>query len=119
MKTLQKTIENRRNDLGMTKKDLARRAGLSRATLNRLYHDDFTTQLNEIAEALGLEIVLRSKESPQRFRLQAAEKKASRLASMVQATSGLEAQAVAPSVVEETRNAMCSRLMGSSRLLWG
>ena len=123
-------LEARRDRLGMSKADLARRAGVSLPTVQRLLSGRDTRARSDIlaaiAAALGVEV--RLSESPyvhessevMAFRHEQARAKAKRLARLVQGTMALEAEAVGPDVLKEMEERNIHALLaGSGRRLWG
>jgi transcriptional regulator with XRE-family HTH domain len=117
------TLEQRRRELGMSRPALARRSGVSLATVNRVLGDGMGQasfkNVVAIAEALGMPF--RWAASPAfAFRQRQAKLKSKQLAAMVQGTSALEGQAVEQAVQEEIEEEIeCRLLAGSKRKLWG
>jgi transcriptional regulator with XRE-family HTH domain len=123
-------LDRRRARLGMSKADLARRAGVSLPTVHRLLSGrDRRARIDIVAAtaaALGVEV--RLCETPyvhestevSAFREAQARAKAKRLVRLVQGTMALEAEAVGTDVLEdmEERN-VHALLAGSGRRLWG
>lgn len=123
-------LDRRRARLGMSKADLARRAGVSLPTVQRLLSGRESRARTDIvaavAAALGVEA--RLCDSPyvyettkaSAFRQEQAKAKATRLAKLVLGTMALEAEAVSPHVLEELveRN-VHALLAGPGRRLWG
>src|SRR5580704_18031772 len=93
-------LEERRMQLGMSCAVLAHRARLGLRTVQRALSDEESVTpefgtLNRIADALGASIQLEMRgRDIDDFKQQQAERKAARLVSLTQGTSGLEAQAV-------------------------
>jgi len=123
-------MERRRARLGMSKADLARRAGVSLPTVRRLLsgHEGpaRTDVVAALAAALGVEVRLSDRtyvhESTgvSAFRREQAERKAKRLARLVQGRMALEAEAVDRSVLEELEERNVHALLaGPARRLWG
>ena len=106
----------------MTYGQLARLSGVSVPTLTRTLrgknaHASFTSVM-AIAQALGISIE-RREEPATAFLEKVAERKAAKLVSMVQGTSGLEAQAISNEQVEAMRRQTVHELLaGSRRKLW-
>src|ERR1700679_230001 len=96
-------LEFRRHRLGMSKTAVAKRARVAPATVERILsgreESPRISNLGAIAAALGVEVHLgptisvKELQSAQEFRREQAEKKASRIVSLVQGTMGLESQA--------------------------
>jgi transcriptional regulator with XRE-family HTH domain len=117
-----RSLEQRRKDLKMAQETLAKRSGLSRATVCRLLsgnhvHADFLHIAN-LSEALGVKMVFEP--TPlEEFVRQRAEVVSDRLVGSVQGTMGLESQAVGPETVAGMKQDACRRLLaGSRRKLW-
>jgi len=123
-------LENRRARLGMSKADLARRAGVSLPTVRRLLSGREkrarTDIVAAIATALGVEVRLSAAPcvhesvDASAFRRQQARAKAKRLAKLVQGTMALEAEAVGEDIVEELEEQNFHALLtGPAYRLWG
>lgn len=123
-------LDSRRARLGMSKADLARRAGVSLPTIQRLLSGREGCArvdiLGAIADALGVEVRLSG--SPyvhesfdlSAFREARAREKAAHLAKLVQGTMALEAEAVDGRVLEQmAAQNVHSLLAGPGRRLWG
>ena len=122
-------LDNRRIRLRMSKADLARRAGLSLPTVQRLLRsqegDARVETVAALAAALGVEVRLsdtlgvHESIAVSAFRAQQARRKARRLAKLVQGTMALEAEAVEASVLEQMEEANFHALLaGPPRRLW-
>jgi transcriptional regulator with XRE-family HTH domain len=116
-------LNQRRKELGMSYADLAKRSGVSLATVVRILSGKFPqasfVNIEAIARELGLSIALQPTESVERIRERQAVKKACALVAMVQGNSGLEAQGVPPEHIQRMRRTTVHELMaGSSRRLW-
>jgi transcriptional regulator with XRE-family HTH domain len=117
-------LEDRRKRLGMSCAAVASRTGLGLRTVQRALsadpiRPDFAT-LAAIANALGasIRIGLDTQDIATLKRRQ-AERKATRLVSLTQGTSALEAQAVPKIALERMKRKTVSTLLrGSSRRLW-
>lgn len=122
-------LDSRRIRLRMSKADLARRAGVSLPTVQRLLRsqegDARLETIAALAAALGVEV--RLSDSPEvhesigvtAFRAQQARKKARRLVELVQGTMALEAEAVDASVLEQMEETNFHALLaGPPRRLW-
>lgn len=120
--TLTTTLNQRRQDLGLTCSAVAKRTGLGLRTVQRVLsgkeRDPGFGTVSAIAEALGASVTLKTQDLNEVRRKQ-AEKKASKLLALVQGTSALEAQAfdqkAAKSLKERTVRDL---LQGSPRKLW-
>ena len=123
-------LDSRRARLGMSKADLACRAGVSLPTVQRLLSGREGRArvdiLCAIASALGVEVRLSGSPSvwestdPSAFREARAREKAAHLTKLVQGTMALEAEAVKAKVLEQmTAQTVHSLLAGSGRRLWG
>ena len=107
----------------MSLKVLAKRSGLSLRTVQRVFSSgEPNARLDsvlQIANALNVELRFKEAGSAHSFRKRAATEKAARLASMVQATSALESQAIPNSDLRDIEADIAARLLtGSSRQLW-
>ncbi|MDO8434808.1 MAG: helix-turn-helix domain-containing protein [Candidatus Binatus sp.] len=117
-------LDGRRKEIGMSMKILAQRSGLGMRTVQRvLSGNEPNATLNtvlSIAHALRVEFPMpREIVSARLVRREQAEQKATRLASMVQGTSALEAQAVPKEALLEIREEIADKLAaGSRRRLW-
>ena len=114
-------LDARRTRLGMSTEILAQRSGLSRQTVHRVLSGGIASFQNVIAIAavLGMSPSFSPTTSDQEFREQQAETKAQELVGMVQATCGLESQAVDQEHVDEmVRQTVRELLTGPNRNLW-
>jgi transcriptional regulator with XRE-family HTH domain len=117
------TLEVRRQALGMSTEALARRSGVSRATVCRILGGEHSSasfwNVMAVAEALGLNARFEPVADEKEYLEQQAEKRARYAVGMVQGTMGLEDQGVDTStkecLVEETKGRL---LAGSKRKLW-
>jgi predicted transcriptional regulator len=117
-------LEHRRRELGMPVTALAKRSGVSRATVDRILSGDYASaairSVMAVAEALGMEIQFSPSANAYNYRKQQARKWAERLVGAVQGTMGLEAQGIDRTardrLVEEETDKLVS---GSKRKLWG
>jgi transcriptional regulator with XRE-family HTH domain len=125
----QTQLENRRRRLGMSKRILAKRAGISLPTVNRILAGKEKRPAIGSVQALavvlgvvlrlGVEISLDEVRDALTFRKEHASEKARRLVRMVQSTMGLEAQAVDSQAVDEMiEQTTCELLAGPSQRLW-
>jgi transcriptional regulator with XRE-family HTH domain len=129
-------LEARRRELKMSRASLARRSGVSMPTVFRLLSAPAGLENASLrcvlAIAKALDMVIRfdpeDPVDPLRFRPKVpvdvvmereAKRKAERLVAMVQATSGLEGQAVPQATVRSmVRKTTCELLAGSARRIW-
>lgn len=89
------SLNERRRELRMTIPQLARRSGISTATVARVLRGEPTVAMGHVcavADALGMQVGLRPRVSVDSLLSQAAHRKAKRAAELVQATSALEGQ---------------------------
>lgn len=116
-------LDTRRQELGMTFEALSKRSGVPVSTLKAIFkkgveHATFAN-VAAIADALGVDIEFADEVDSYELLHQQAVKKARELVGMVQATSGLESQAVAQSQIEKMIQQLVHKLMaGSRRKLW-
>lgn len=113
-------LERRRREIGMSQAALAKRSGVSLPTVQRILSGHHSTahfaSVLAISNALGIEIEVKS---DREFTKEVATEKARRLVGAVQATSGLEGQAVEPHKLSEMIDSAVHSLMaGSRRKLW-
>ena len=88
-------LDERRRELRMTIPQLARRSGVSTATVARVLRSESTVAIGHVqavAEALGMTVELRPQASARSLVRRAARAKAVRAVALVQATSALEGQ---------------------------
>jgi transcriptional regulator with XRE-family HTH domain len=88
-------LDERRRELRMTIPQLARRSGISTATVARVLRGEPTVAMGHVcavADALGMQVGVRPRLSAAALVRGAAKAKARRVAALVQATSALEAQ---------------------------
>jgi len=105
----------------MSAETLAQRSGLSRQTIHRVLAGGSASFQNVIviADVLGMSHSFAATKSAQDIREQQAEVKARELVGMVQATCGLEAQAVDQEHIDEmVRQTVHDLLAGPNRRLW-
>jgi transcriptional regulator with XRE-family HTH domain len=120
---LLKSLDERRRELGLSYELLSKRCGVSRPTVQRILSGRNAAasfaNVVAIAESLGLGLRLESTIDTGDLERQQAERKAKKLVGLVQATSGLEGQAVDAgairSMVKQTAREL---LAGSKRRLW-
>ena len=115
-------LDERRKQLMMTYKALARRSGVSLSTVRRVLAGDYGRSsfgaISRVAQALGLDVVFHSRESAPDVREQQARRKAERLVRMVQGNCALEAQAVDQSEFDDMVERTALELIDSKRALW-
>jgi transcriptional regulator with XRE-family HTH domain len=122
-------LEKRRKSVRMTKKILAQRAGMSLPTVNRILSGRekrlTINSIEAIAKALGVVVQVGAStdfievESSLSLRKKQAVAKAKRIVRMIQATMGLEAQAVGDDVLDQmTEETTYELLAGSPHRLW-
>ena len=116
-------LDKRRQELGMTFEALSKRSDVPVSTLKAIFkkgveHATFAN-VTAIAGALGVDIEFTDEVDSYELLHQQAVKKARELVGMVQATSGLESQAVAQNQIETMIQQLVHKLMaGSRRKLW-
>jgi transcriptional regulator with XRE-family HTH domain len=118
-----KRLDARRRKLGMSYASLAERSGVSMATVQRILSGNHSGasfgNVVAIALALDMSVKIEPTATATEVRHRRARQKAERLVSMVQATSGLEAQAVSAATISEMTVQTTSELLaGSPRQLW-
>jgi transcriptional regulator with XRE-family HTH domain len=116
-------LEKRRQELGMTFEVLSKRSGVAISTVKAIFKKGVENatfaKVKAIADALGLELEFSCEVDSYSLLHQQAERKARRLVRMVQATSGLESQAIDKSQLELMVLELVHQLMaGSKRKLW-
>lgn len=104
----------------MSQAALAKRSGVSLPTVQRVLSGNHSTasfaSVMAISDALGIEIEMKS---DREYTKEVATEKARRLVGAVQATSGLEGQAIGPDQLKELIDSAVHTLMaGSRRKLW-
>ena len=114
-------IQKRKRDLDISVSDLARRSGVSRATVIRILggadHEFSFANLQAILLALGISLDLTEIPAEQ-FRDQIATAKAKRLVALTQGNLALQAQAVSQSSAQSHLKETKKRIASSSRKLW-
>jgi transcriptional regulator with XRE-family HTH domain len=114
-------LDARRRRLGMSAEILAQRSVLSRQTVHRVLAGGSASFQNviAIADVLGMSHSFSATKSAPDIREQQAEAKARALVGMVQATCGLESQAVDQEHLDEmVRQTVHELLAGPNRRLW-
>lgn len=114
-------LQNRVKELDMSISDLARRSGVSRATVIRILGGKdqhySVSKLQAILSALGMTIDLVATPADQ-FREAIASQKAHRLIALTQGNVALESQAVSESTAQQHFEVTKARIASSSRKLW-
>jgi transcriptional regulator with XRE-family HTH domain len=119
--SLSTLLQNRINELEISISDLARRSGVSRATVIRILggKDEHysVSNLQAILKALGMSMDLLATPAEQ-FKEAIAAQKAQRLIALTQGNVALESQAVSAASAQEHLEATKTRIASSSRKLW-
>lgn len=114
-------IQKRKQDLEISVSDLARRSGVSRATVIRILGGEdreFSfANLHAILLALGVSLDLTEIPAVQ-FRDQIATAKAKRLVALTQGNVALESQSVSRASAQAHLDEVKARIASSSRKLW-
>lgn len=114
-------IQKRKQDLEISVSDLARRSGVSRATVIRILggedHEFSFANLQAILLALGISLDLTEIPAEQ-FRDQIATAKAKRLVALTQGNVALESQAVSRASAQSHLEEAKARIASSNRKLW-
>ena len=114
-------IQKRKRDLDISVSDLARRSGVSRATVIRILggedHEFSFANLQAILLALGISLDLKEIPADQ-FKDQIATAKANRLVALAQGNVALESQAVSRASAQAHVDEAKARIASSSRKLW-
>jgi transcriptional regulator with XRE-family HTH domain len=113
----------RRRQLGMSRATLARRAKVSVPTVHRILTGKepapSLATVEALADALGMAVQILETIDAEELRERQAKHRAAQLVGMVQATMGLESQAVDRKTIETLTKRNATRLLaGSSRRLW-
>lgn len=115
-------LDERRRELRMTIPQLARRSGISAATVARILRGEPTVAMGHVhavADALGMQVEVRPRLSVDALLRQAARAKARRAAALVQATSALEAQGLSKHQFDAMVNRTARELQASGgKILW-
>lgn len=114
-------LQRRRKALGMTVAQLAKRSGVSTATVNRVLAGSegaSIAHVSAVAEALGLSLQLRPVRSIGSLRAREAIRKAKRVVGLTQASATLEKQGVPRVVARDVQKQVSYRLLKSGRKLW-
>jgi transcriptional regulator with XRE-family HTH domain len=125
VQTMLEPLDATRRRLGMTYAVLARRSGVSQATVVRILSGRHPTaslgSVLSIADALGVDVKFQAKRKKvEGVRTRQAKQKAAHLVGMLQGTSALEAQALDADTLEQMKDQTFHELLaGSKRRLWG
>ena len=115
-------LEQRRKDLGMSRRILAKRSGVSLSTAVRVLQGDSSVSiqsLKNIASALGARIPVEPIDDPDKLIEVQARKKAEYIVRLVQGNSALEMQAVDDAARRKMIERTFRELMtGSKRRIW-
>jgi transcriptional regulator with XRE-family HTH domain len=119
--SLSALLQSRVNELDMSISALARRSGVSRATVIRILggkdEHDSVSNLQAVLSALGMKMDLVAMPA-KRFKVSIATQKARRLSALTQGNVALESQAVSAASAQEHLEATKARIASSSRTLW-
>ena len=114
-------LQRRVKELDISISDLARRSGVSRATVIRMLggkNEHYSvSNLQAVLTALGMQIDLLAVPS-EVFKDRIAGQKAQRLITLTQGNVALESQAVSATSAQEHLEATKARIASSSRKLW-
>lgn len=114
-------LQNRVDELEISISDLARRSGVSRATVIRIIGGKdqhySVSNLQAILTVLGISMDLVATPAEQ-FKEAIATPKAQRLIALAQGNVALESQAVSEASAQEHLKATKARIVSSSRKLW-
>jgi len=114
-------MQKRKRDLDISVSDLARRSGVSRATVIRILggadHEFSFANLQAILFALGISLELQEIPADQ-FKDQIATEKAKRLIALTQGNVALESQAVSLASAQAHVDQAKARIVSSRRKLW-
>lgn len=117
-----KKLEQRRQELGMSRSALAERSRVSLPTTNRILSGGHSkasfANVVAIAEALGMDLTVQRNTPSEEFRRTQAMNKARRLVSLVQGTSALEGQGLDQDEIEEMVGRTFRELLPANRKLW-
>ncbi len=116
-------LEKKRQSLGLSILQLAKRSGVSKPTVQRTLTGERANptfaHVSAIASALGLSVSLETEHRSFEMRKKQAEAKAKKLVALVQGSSGLEGQAVDSDTIREMIEETTMEFMsGSNRKLW-
>jgi transcriptional regulator with XRE-family HTH domain len=116
-------LERRRKALGISRRLLAQRSGVSLPTVTRILssstENSTFVNLQSVAHALGMCFEIKNTTNEQDFAEQQAQSKAKKITRLVQGTSALESQAVDDETYQQIIRQTTHELMaGSRRRLW-
>jgi len=116
-------LNERREKLGISCAVLAKRAGISLRSVQRILSGEETNSgfatVTALARELGVGIRFDDQTDVGTIRRRQAERKAARILAIVQGSSALEAQALPPKTLREMREKTIHELLaGSPRKLW-
>lgn len=118
---MSESIPVRLADLGMSQTELARRANVGLASVQRVMAGK-PASLNTIvamAKAVGLELKFKPQRSVTELRYEQAKRKAQELLELTQGNAALEAQGVDKETLDELRQRTIKKLLaGPDRRLW-
>ena len=116
------TLEARRRELGMSIEVLAKRSGVSVATVKRVLHNHGGSRFDAvqaIAHALGEKVAFEEAVDADTMLEQQARKKAEQLVGITQGTCALEGQGVSEQLGQSVVRQTVHRLLAGSRgKLW-
>jgi transcriptional regulator with XRE-family HTH domain len=119
--SLSTLLQSRVNELDMSISDLARRSGVSRATVIRILggKDEHysVSNLQAVLSALGMKMDFLAIPA-KGFKDSIATQKAKRLISLTQGNVALESQAVSAASAQKHLETIKARIVSSSRKLW-
>ncbi|MDX1964561.1 MAG: helix-turn-helix transcriptional regulator [Pirellulales bacterium] len=119
---IQQQLNDRKRNLRMSLRDISRRSGVSRPTLNRLFAGNeaiSSKAIAAVAQALGCELTILPCQETNLMLKEQALRKARQLADITQATSALEGQGLTTDEYEALVEQTYIQLMaGSKRKLW-
>jgi transcriptional regulator with XRE-family HTH domain len=114
-------LQRRRKAAGMTVAQLAKRSGVSIATVNRVLAGNAGTSIahvSAVADALGLSLQLRPVRRISSLRAREAIRKARQVVGLTHASAPLEKQGVPRAVARDVQKQVSRRLLKSGRKLW-
>jgi len=122
LKAILRELDDKRRILRMPVRILAERSGVSPSTVHRVLSGSTSASVAAVARVareLGADLVLTNRKDPGKMLREEAERKATRIVEMVQATSALEAQGVTRHQLDVMRERAAADLMsGSGRKVW-